>query len=156
MKEFNVKRIFGIAAALFIFASCATSATNATTPVQAPEWIIIGQHDRYNSRTYLTAVGTGHSRRAAEMSARTELVSVFGQDIYAKTTESFWETMSSGLGSTWEEQHTFDAVSMTGMDNLIGVEIGDFWEDGRGNNYALAVMNKARASQTYTGMITSN
>jgi len=42
------------------------------------------------------------------------------------------------------------------LDSLVGAEIGDTWDDGKGTFSAVAVLNKAKAAQIYTGMIKTN
>jgi len=42
------------------------------------------------------------------------------------------------------------------MDSLVGAEIGEAWDNGKGEYYAVAVLNKTKAIQIYTNMIRSN
>ena len=121
-----------------------------------PEWVQSGDHPLFNHRTHLTAVGSGHSRHAAERNALGQLAAIFGARIQVdqRITESYREMMRSGTAATWTHDTAFDStvVIAAGMDNLIGAEIGDFWDDDRGNSFALAVMNRA-AIHIYSGRI---
>jgi len=150
--------LFGLWLGL-VFSSCA-GAPETVAMAPRPEWVSLGPHERYGSQAYLTAVGRGNSRNAAEMAALGQLVSIFGQriEVDQRVTESYREAMRSGATATWTHYTAVDTdiVIVAGMDTLIGAEIGDFWADGRGNNYALAVMNRDRATQIYSEMIRAN
>ena len=161
---FRVKFIMkgGLLCLAMILVSCATGggATPVSTAVPAgPEWTRGGTHERFHDFMYLTAVGSGNSRRAAEINAIGQLVAIFGMDIQVdeRLRESYQEVMRSGAAATWTHDVALerDVVIEAGMDNLIGAEIGDFWETRR-NSYALAVMNRARAVQIYSEMIRAN
>jgi len=129
------------------------------TPSQ-PEWVRGGTHARFNRITHLTAVGSGNSRHAAERDALGRLVSIFGQAVHfdETTTELYWGVMGSGAAAIWGERIYIESYfeRRAGMDDLVGAEIGDFWEDGRGTSFALAVLNRARATQIYSGRIRAN
>jgi len=143
-----------VACLVFVLASCATAAGGvALAPMTPrPEWVGLGPHERYTSVAYLTAVGRGSSRQAAEMAAIGQLVATFGQRVQFSQRVTEWYR----TGGT--EGVAFEGSIVTGgeMDRLIGAEIGDFWTDGRGNNYALVVMNRARAIRIYSEMIRAN
>jgi len=141
-----------------VFAGCA-SAPTAPSQTQ-PEWVKGGVHARFNSVAYLSEMGRGNSRHAAERDALGRLVAIFGQSIHVdeRMTELYWEVMGSGVAATWGEridiEHYFERRA--DMDDLVGAEIGDFWEDDGGTIFALAVLNRARAVQIYSGRIRAN
>jgi len=148
-----------LSGACFFLASCATVGTAVSgyaVGESEPGWLRNGVHQRYNKQEYLTAVGHGGSMQAAEMDALRALVSIFGVSVQVDTrmAETF-RGIEGGVGS-----HNVDYGSEitlgAGMDNLIGAEIGDRWDSRRGNFSALAVLNKARAEQTYTDLIRAN
>ncbi|MCL2191130.1 MAG: LPP20 family lipoprotein [Treponema sp.] len=154
-----------VAAGLFgaclaaVLASCATgvAAVHHAPVAQTPEWTsVAGDHERFSRQAYLTARGHGSSRQAAEMDAFRQLVTIFGVDVQAdvRLVEAY-RGRAGGAGA-----HTVDfgseIVLGAGMDNLIGAEIGDRWDNGRNSFYALAVLNKARAAQVYSEMIRAN
>jgi len=143
----------------FVFASCATAGA-ATVPVVTraiePGWVTGGPHERFSGLVYLTAVGSGDSRQAAEMDAFRQLVSTFGVTVQAdiRLAEVYRRT---GAVATHDVAFGQEIILGTGMDNLIGAEIGDRWEGaGRGNSFALAVLNRERATQIYSDMIRAN
>ena len=157
--------VAGLCLAL-VFASCATPTPAARAPVAAgvpglavppePGWVTGGPHDRFANFAYLTAVGSGDSRQAAEMDAFRALVSTFGVTVQAdiRLAEVYRRT---GAAATHDVVFGQEIILGAGMDNLIGAEIGDRWEGaGRGNTFALAVLNRERASLIYSDMIRAN
>ena len=139
------------------FASCATAPPPGGVPMAVrPDWTNDGMHEGFNRQVYLTAVGHGNSRQAAEMDAFRQLVTIFGVDVQADTRLA--EAYRSGAGGVGTHSIDFgsEIILGAGMDNLIGVEIGDRWDNGRGTFSALAVLNRARATQIYSDMIRAN
>ena len=148
----------------FVFASVAGFLSCASLPAASgasprPEWVR-DPYTRFDRQTHLAAVGSGSSRQQAERDALGRLVAIFGQSIQVdeRVTESYQQAMNSGTVAAWAGGTTFDSsiVTSTGMDTLIGAEIGDFWEDGRGNSFALAVLDRAKAIQIYSQMLNAN
>jgi len=158
-KQVSLKNCFACIGLVLVFASCRTAPAPAPAPVPAgPEWIRGAQHERFSNQLYLTAVGHGTSRRAAEMNAMGQLVTIFGVGIQVDTVlrESYMEVMRGGnISVTHITGYDGEIAIEAGMDNLIGIEIGDIWETQRGS-YALAVLNKARAIQIYSELIRTN
>ena len=147
---------------LIAFTACATSGVvPAPTPAAdpAPEWTRGSTHERFSEHMYITAVGSGNSRHAAEMDALGRLVLRFGVDIQVDESlrETYWETMRGGTVAGWGQNVALDreVVLGGGIDNLIGAEIGDFWGNRTGS-YALAVMNRARTVQIYSELVRAN
>jgi len=150
----------------FVFASCGSAPVYVPVHLSAPllvrpmatepGWTRAGGlHGRFNRQMYLTAVGHGSSRQAAEMDAFRALVSIFGVTVQADTrlAEVYRRTGAIASHDIYLGQ---EIILGTGMDNLIGAEIGDRWTDGRGHHVALAVLNRARATQLYSEMIRAN
>jgi len=142
----------------FMFASCGTGGAAAPVVPRAaePEWTrASGLHPGFNSNIYLTAPGHGSSRQAAELDAFRSLVSIFGVMVQAdiRLAEMYRRT---GAVSTHDFAFGQEIILGAGMDNLVGAEIGDRWDDGRGHHVALAVLNRRRAIQIYSEMIRSN
>ena len=160
VKFFSVMASLLCFSLVLLFVSCATAPArpSPTVPV-GPDWTRGGTHERFHDFLYLTAVGSGSSRHAAEMNAFGQLVAIFGMDIQVdeRLRESYREVMRSGAAATWTHDTAIDrdVAIQAGMDGLIGAEIGDVWETRR-SSYALAVMNRARAVQIYSEMIRAN
>jgi len=123
-----------------------------------PPWIR-NPYAKYDRQTNVAAVGSASTREMAEKSAFGNLVAIFGQNIQVseKVSSFYQEAVKNGVTANWSENTAVDTAISTsaGMDSLIGAEIGDTWNDGE-TYYAVAVLNKAKASQIYSGMIKSN
>ena len=142
-----------------IFSSCASSnAASTDTSAKEPDWIR-NPYTKYDRQTNAAAVGNGNSRETAEKDALGKLAALFGQSIQVdeKVSTSYRDAVRNGVIANWSENTASDIniVTSASLDSLVGAEIGEVWDDGRGNNYAVAVLNKARAIQVYSGMIKS-
>ena len=149
---------FCFACIFVLFASCVSAPPPAPVAPRPPEpeWTRGGGlHARFNRHFYLTAVGHGRSIQAAEMDAFRQLVSIFGVTVQAdvRLAEAYRAT---GAASVHNINFGSEIILGAGMDNLIGAEIGDRWNDGRSNFVALAVLNRARATEVYSQMIRAN
>ena len=147
-----------------VFFACASTGTSTAASSGAgrsagPDWVR-DPYTKYDKQANVAAVGSGSSRQAAERNALGNLVGIFGQDIQVdeKLSVSYQEAVQSGAAANWSETTVSDSVISTsaGLDSLVGAEIGDNWDDGRGGYYAVAVLNKAKASQIYTEMVKTN
>ena len=154
-----VKKIAAICITL-IFCACVSSNTSVSgsRAPRVPEWVR-DPYSKYDRQTNVAAVGSGSSREIAEKSALANLVAIFGQSIQVdeKVSVSYQEAVRSGVAAAWSENTAIDTniITTTGMDSLVGAEIGEVWDDGR-EYYAAAVLNKAKTAQIYSGMIASN
>jgi hypothetical protein len=65
--------------------------------------------------------------------------------------------VKKGVTAKWSENTVVDTVITTSaeINSLVGAEILDRWDDGI-NFYAVAVLNKSKAIQTYSGIVNSN
>ncbi|MCL2557095.1 MAG: LPP20 family lipoprotein [Treponema sp.] len=157
-KSFFSRLAFALAFAPAL-ASCAGAPSIVWPGAEQPEWVRNFSGYRASRPAYLLASGQGESRQAAEADALRLLIMEFGVDVQvdSRLAESYREMISGGAAATWEDV-TFDRtiVLEAGIDNLMGVEIGDFWTDGRGSHHALAVMDRARAIRLYTEMLRAN
>jgi hypothetical protein len=123
-----------------------------------PNWVR-DPYTKYDRQTYIAAVGSGSSREASEKSALGNLIAFFGQNIQVdeRVSTSYQEAVRSGVTATWSENTAVDSVisTSTGLDSLVGAEIGDAWNDGR-EYFAVAVLNKATAIRIYTDIVSAN
>ena len=124
-----------------------------------PDWVR-DPYVKYDREENVAAVGMGSSRELAERSALGNLVAIFGQSIQVDETvsNSYQEAVRNGVIANWSDNTTVDSVIATsaGMDTLVGAEIRETWRDNRGENYAVAVLNKAKAIQLYSDMVMAN
>jgi len=135
------------------------AALPAAAQAAQPGWVA-NPHSRFSRQAYLAAVGSGASRAAAERDALGRLAAAFGVGIHVdeRIRESYREVTQSGAGAAWSHHVYIDSEirAVAGMDNLIGAEIADFWSDGRGTGFALAVINRARAIRIYSELVRAN
>jgi hypothetical protein len=154
----KMKRIFrsGVYAALcMLFFSCA-SVPNAGKG--EPAWL----HDPYqvyNRAATLAAVGYGPSRDSAEKNALAALASIFGQSISSESLSTYSYTQAvQKSGTGWSENSDIAQAVKTSveMDTVIGAEIKEVWDGGKGTVYAVAAMDKAKTILIYSEMIQQN
>ena len=124
----------------------------------SPDWVR-DPYTRYNKEAYLAVVGRGSSSEAAESNALDKLAAYFGAEteLYESTVERYQEVIRAGIINEWSEsfQRDFLFRLYASIDSPIDVEIGDQWDDGV-NYYAVAILNKARVIQIYSGIVKSN
>lgn len=123
-----------------------------------PEWVT-SPETYYPESKYLTAVDKGRDRKTAETNAIEALAGIFGRSINSKTQASsrFSQSEKDGSSSFSDEIVINKEVSLsTNMKDLIGVEIAEVWTSKEGETYALAVMNKEKASMLYLQKISEN
>ena len=137
-----------------VFSSC-----SSTTSVKEPDWIW-NPYAKYDRQTSIAEVGHGSSREAAESNAFGKLVLNFDRSIQVdeKVAVSYREAVKNGVIAGSSEGIAVDSTVITtsNLNSLIGAEIGEVWDDGKGNIYAVAVLNKARTLRIYSDMIRSN
>jgi hypothetical protein len=117
-------------------------------------------YNAYEKAQFAAAVGIGDTRQMAEKNALGNLVATFGQSIMVdeKISLSYQEAVKSGATANWSENTSIDSTIKTGagLDSLVGAEIGEVWYDGKKDYYAVAILEKPKAIQTYSNMIRSN
>ena len=160
MKKFTGV-IFAICSVL-TFASCASAVTaNRLTNSGTDRWPgwVLDPYTKYDRQENVARVGSGSSREAAEKNALGNLVAVFGQRIAVdeRVSTSYQQAVRNGVIANWSEDTDVDNIisTSTGMDSLVGAEIGEVWDDGK-EYYAVAVLNKAKAIQIYSGIVKAN
>ncbi|MDR0586728.1 MAG: LPP20 family lipoprotein [Treponema sp.] len=123
-----------------------------------PQWVS-DPYQVYPRAVYLAAVGYGPSRESAEKNAVAALTAIFNQSISSETeiNVSYTEALVKS-GSTWSENSDIAQTVKTSvqMNTLIGAEITDVWDDGKGTVYAAAVMDKLKTGSVYSELIQQN
>ena len=124
-----------------------------------PEWVNQASVV-YPNASYITYVGSGADRSASEVNALQGLASVFGQSVKSESTASsrMIQAKADGLVANANVQaFSQDVKRNVDVDNLIGVETKEFWQDvPNGTWYAIAVLDKSKAVDIYTTMIKKN
>lgn len=125
-----------------------------------PEWVT-SPSTVYPSDKFLNYVGSSSDRNTAEINALKGLASVFGQAIKSESNSSsrMEQAKADGIVAKTTNVQTFsqDVKRVVDVDNLIGAETKDFWLDTANSTwYAIAVLDKSKASDIYSEMIKKN
>ena len=143
--------------------SAAGTGQNAA-PVQTtrggtrPNWIT-NPYAAFPRDRYIAVVGTDTNRTDAERKAFAALVAFFGQEIRTDlaVVTVYSEALTNGIITASENTQVRDTiVTAASLDRLIGAEIGNVWDDGRGTIYALAYLDRARTVSIYSEIILMN
>jgi len=123
-----------------------------------PSWVD-APFSAYNRNRYIAAVGHGSSRAEAERQALLELLGIFGQSIRGDSIfhNIYSEAVSKGIVTVTQNTFMQDVIiTSTSLDILIGAQIGNIWDSGRGMVYALAYMDREKTISIYTDLILLN
>jgi hypothetical protein len=156
---FEIKRFYRAVVCAVLcpfFFSCATSAPKADK--NEPKWLT-DPYLVYNRAATLAAVGYGPGRDGAEKNALAALAAIFGQSVSSESLSTYSYTQAlqkSGMG--WSENSDIAHAVKTSveMDTVIGAEIKEVWDSGKGTVYAVAAMDKAKTGLIYSEMIFRN
>jgi hypothetical protein len=111
----------------------------------APAWTQ-GTCDRSK---YLCGVGDGPNRTAADNNARANLAKIFTASIQSVATsfQGYAQKITSATGESWTEVQKVSEFSMVSTNKVLTMsEILEGWSDGKGKEWSLAVIDKAKAS----------
>ncbi len=132
---------------------------NASTAIEPePSWVV-NPRASFPEERYVSAVGYGETREAAEKSAMGALVAVFGQTVTGETTVSsrYFEAVKSGALEVSESTDVGRAVTSSfALETVVGAEIKGVWADRASTTYAVAVMDRQKAAMLYADLIESN
>jgi hypothetical protein len=127
---------------------------------RSPDWVS-GESSQYPRDRYLTGVGHGDSRKAAEDEAYAAISRIFQANIQSKTRE--WEEylQSSGKseGPKGESQVSrkifIDQLTQVSTHKVLeNVSIAEVWTDSQNHRtYALAVMDRVHSAAVIQGRI---
>jgi hypothetical protein len=114
----------------------------------------------YSRLRYVAAVGYGSSRAVAEKEALASMISVFGQTVQVdrQSMVGYQEALEQDVVSAYIRNTEISNAIKTSaeMETLIGAEIRDYWYDGRGAHYAVAVLEKSKAASLYSELVDAN
>jgi hypothetical protein len=103
----------------------------------------------YPERLYVSAVGYGADRQAAERNAIGSLTAFFKQSVSSKVSITDRETQVNGR-SVLTSDMSQSIEASAALDNLIGAEVKSVWNDTKNRLwYAAAVMEKAKCRELY-------
>ena len=142
-----MRKLFYLTASLCLLLIC----TNSFAELP-PAWVD-NPSSVYDKDSYITAVGSGKDRKAAEASAINALASIFGQSVSAETKSSKNLAESSGAqGQSYQGRTSIsqDISLHTDIKSLINAEIKLTWSAPDGTYYALALIDKYDAANYYS------
>lgn len=116
----------------------------------APAWVD-GEDSRWPYATYLCGVGTGPSRKSAENGAYASLSRIFVARVQA-VSKDFMGAYSSTGAKPLEVQSSEQTTKISTDKVFSDVKLYEIWE-GKGTTYALACMERAKASATLHAQI---
>ncbi len=122
-----------------------------------PDWIE-GKSRKYPSDLYLTGVGYGDDRKAAEDSALAAIARIFQAEIHSKTSELEKYTQTDVKGKTHSSRDIrIDQITSVATNKALeDITIAEVWDDKSENRtYALAVMDRQHAMVSIREKITA-
>lgn len=151
---FTLKKIFKNAI-IFYFVLSFVGCVSTPSSKKKPEWVD-NTKSVYSDSKYVSAVGEGKSRTAAEDAALGNLSKLFSttvsvtQTITDRYKSVFTEKSSSGSQDTDMMEQILTSSKQS---SLVGATIEDVWQNSDGQFYAVAVMNRQKTSLFYSNKI---
>jgi hypothetical protein len=134
--------------------SCAASVKEAQTGSERPKWVD-NPGLLYAENKFLTAIGTGDTRAAAEDNARGGIAKIFQSDI--KLDQTLVENIRE---SDEEYSKSLDMLTQTNVQanqSLKNLRIGESWfSQNEGRYYVVAYLNRFETAMLYTEEIDAN
>ena len=122
-----------------------------------PAWVDNPQ-SKYSNDSYLFAIGTGDTRKAAEEQASANLSMIFEVSIKAQSTtnEEIQERISGQKSSLDRQSQISNKVTLESSQTLYNIQYNDSYVDPQGRTYVLAVLNRYETSAVYKQKISDN
>jgi hypothetical protein len=141
--------------ALVILAGCASAPASGGNDL--PEWYL-NPKSVYPDNQYLTAVGTGDSRRDAEQQALAGLSQTFEAEVSvdARTRERYEELMTAEGTASESEVQLVQSTRVASAQTLLNVQFGEAAVDEEGRVHVIAYLERAPTAQVYRGLIGKN
>ena len=156
----NTKKIISVLCVLLCAASVFAAKKEAKVKAEPmPDWVT-NPGDVYPGKTYFAQVGYDKDRTTAELKACEGISAIFSQSVKSTTKASsrMVQAEKDGLVSNAKVASlSQDITREVDAANLIGVEIKGAWFSPSENVwYAVAVLDKPKATDIYTQMIKKN
>jgi len=119
-----------------------------------PDWVD-GMPAAFPRDRFVVAVGTADDRAAAELRARAGIAAFFDSRVaaVARVEESEGHATENGLELRVASVSARQEVTAATAKLLEGAEIADAWTDAGGRSWALAVLDRARATDALRGRL---
>ncbi len=148
-----------LAVSALVIAACAAGPAPAPTArgQELPDWYL-NPSAVYPDEVYLTAVGTGDTRRAAEQQAMAGLSQIFEAEIEVDmTTRERYRDIMTGSGTLSEtEVELAQTTSVRSAQNLLNVQMGEAAVDESGRVHAIAYIERIPTGRLYVDLIEKN
>jgi len=119
---------------------------------QSPQWVLLGRHDEHPDGEFITAMGIGEDRLAAEDSALMELAGLIEMRMAGRFT-SLTESRSELALTRDLRAVSVDSLGF-GRGNLVAARVPETWyEEVTDTCYALAVLHRETAASAYRARI---
>lgn len=157
-----VTRVVLVSLAGMFLAACVSpgggGAARAPGPAgELPEWYLNPQ-SVYPSETFLTAIGSGDTRRDAEQQALAGLSQVFEAEIRVdqRTSERYSEIMSAQGSMSESEVRLAQDTNVRSNQTLLNVQFGEAAVDELGQVHVIAYIERLPTARVYTDLIETN
>jgi len=137
--------------------SCAPSMVTAKKN-KAPDWVMNPQ-SKYKDAYYLSAVGSGDTKKSAEKDAYSNLSKIFQADIKSDETltQKFEETTVGDKTSLTAEEKMRNLTQIQSEQTLKNVKIGDsYFDPNSGEYYVIAYLNRSETEDIYHSEVMQN
>ncbi len=156
MHSYSKKRI--IAAGIVLLAALCAASAKSKKKNPAPQWLTMPAAV-YSTSQYFTGVGSGAAREEAGLEAVKNVASIFGQDITAvtKASKRMEQAQKEGKVATASSSTLGQSITnQVNQDDIIGIEIPEYYQDDSRKWYAIAILDKPKVSKIYVSMIKKN
>ena len=122
-----------------------------------PDWYLNPQ-SVYPDDTYLTAVGTGDSRRDAEQQALSSLSQIFEAEVSvdSRMSERYRELMNSEGTMSESELQLAQTTNVQSNQTLLNVQFGEAAVDDSGRVHVIAYLERLPTAQVYRDLVMRN
>lgn len=150
-----VKLIVLSAGVVMLVGACASGPSSASSDL--PAWYL-DPKSVYPDDQYLSAVGTGDSRRDAERQALAGLTQTFEARITvdSRTRERYQEIMSAEGAASETEIQLMQSTRVQSGQTLLNVQFGEAAVDDQGRVHSIAYLERAPTARVYADLIAKN
>ena len=157
--------LLGMSLLILSLASCVSPGGSASAPAQGgagpagelPEWYLDPQIV-YPTETFLTAIGSGDTRRDAEQQALAGLSQVFEAEVRVdqRTSERYSEIMGAQGNMSESEVRLAQDTNVRSNQTLLNVQFGEAAVDDLGQVHVIAYIERLPTARVYSDLIETN
>ncbi len=156
MKRFTVVGMSIVLAVLI--AGCASAPSGAPRGGNdEPEWLL-NPASAYPDEMFLSAVGSGDTRAAAEQNAAAGIAQIFEARVSVdmRTAERYQELVSGSSTLTESEVQLTQSVSIRSDQTLLNIQYGESFTDAMGRVSVIAYLERIPTGRIYADLIQKN